>query len=86
MGKKLRWRVTLRRYATQVWPQQRCHRIEHYDAELMRMRFRSAGASAAFGIKGFDGARGCCGVKCQRDVQTREGFLMRRLCACSTSG
>jgi hypothetical protein len=50
------------------------------------MRFRSAGASAAFGIKGFDGARGCCGVKCQRDVQTREGFLMRRLCACSTSG
>ena len=43
------------------------------------MRFRSA-AGAAFGVEGFDGARGCCGVECRRNVQSREGFLMRCLC------
>ena len=71
--------ATLRRYATQVWPQQRSHRIQHYDAEWTCMRFRSA-AGAAFGVEGFDGARGCCGVECRRNVQSHEGFLVHCLC------
>ena len=71
--------ITLRRYATQMWPQQRGHRIQHYDAEWMCTRIRSA-AGAAFDVEGFNGACGCCGVECRRDVQPREGVLMRCLC------
>ena len=58
--------LTLRRYATQLWAQQRRHRIQHYDTELVCtcMRFWSVAGTAAFGIEGFNGACSCCGVKC----------------------
>jgi hypothetical protein len=84
-GEKMRRRGrTLRGYATQVWPQQRRHRVQHHDAELVCMGFRSA-AGTAFGIEGFDGACGRCGVECRCDVQSREGFLVRCLCALRVS-
>ena len=78
-GRKWRDGVTLRRYAAQVWAQQRRHCVQHYNAELICVRFWSAGRTA-FGVKGLDGARGCCSVECRCDVQSREGFLMRCLC------
>ena len=60
--------ITLRRNATQLWPQQCRHRVQHYDPEMIYSWFWRAARIAALGIEGFDGASGCCGIERRCDV------------------
>jgi len=48
-------RMSLRRYAAQLWPEQSRHRIHHYNSESIFQRFRFAASVA----EGFDGESGC---------------------------